>query len=120
MANQTTLKMNDIKNADWILREPDSGARQTFDRAMSGVLPELNVLMEFKHNEAIKNAVESGLGIGCLSKIVLRRSLENGDLVPLQLPGRPMRRVFYFALPKNYPETAAIRAWMDTCIATNI
>ncbi|NKB39245.1 MAG: LysR family transcriptional regulator [Gammaproteobacteria bacterium] len=101
LAAQKTLRPKDIKNAAWILREPDSGARHTFEKALSELLPDINIYLEFKHNEAIKNAVESGLGIGCLSRIVLQRNFDNGDLVPLKLPRRKLRRTFYFALPKK-------------------
>ncbi len=115
LAKKRVLGTRDIKEAAWILREPDSGARQTFDKAMAGLLPELRVYMEFKHNEAIKNAVESGLGIGCLSQLVLQRNFANGDLVPLRLPRRDMRRTFYFALPVRRFPLESVSCWMDTC-----
>jgi DNA-binding transcriptional LysR family regulator len=115
LARKRTLQTRDIKEALWILREPDSGARHTFERALAGLLPDINIYLEFKHNEAIKNAVESGLGIGCLSEIVLRKNFANGDLVPLTLPRRNMRRTFYFALPKQRHHGDAIDAWMRTC-----
>ena len=73
--------------------------------------------MEFKHNEAIKNAVESGLGIGCLSRIVLERNFANGDLVPLALPRRDLSRKFYFVLPKQRYPLESVSYWMDTCRA---
>ncbi len=115
LASKRVLSTRDIKEAAWILREPDSGARQTFDKAMAGLLPELNVYMEFRHNEAIKNAVESGLGIGCLSQIVLQRNFAVGDLVTLQLPRRDMRRTFYFALPRQRFPLDSVECWMETC-----
>ena len=119
LATKKVLRAADIKAADWILREPDSGARHTFERALAGLLPDINIFMEFKHNEAIKNAVESGLGIGCLSRIVLSKNFANGDLVPLTLPRRDMRRTFYFALPKKRHDSQALAAWMQTCIETD-
>lgn len=77
----------------------------------------MNIHMEFKHNEAIKNAVEAGLGIGCLSQIVLERNFANGDLVPLRLPKRDMSRTFYFALSKGRFRKEAAESWMQTCRA---
>lgn len=98
----------------WILREPGSGARQTFDRAMSDLLPSLKVALEFKHNEAIKKAVEAQLGIGCLSRIVLQNNFAAGDLVPLRLPAkRALHRTFYFALPRQHYARQAIDWWME-------
>ena len=119
LAKKKVLRSSDIKAADWILREPDSGARHTFERALAGLLPDINIFLEFKHNEAIKNAVESGLGIGCLSRIVLSKNFANGDLVPLTLPRRDMRRTFYFALPKKRFDSLSLDAWMQTCIDTD-
>lgn len=115
LARKKTLTNKDIKEAMWILREPDSGARYTFDRALAGLLPDINIYLELKHNEAIKNAVESGLGIGCLSRIVLQKNLANGDLVPLTLPRRHMRRTFYFALPRKRFHLESVESWMSTC-----
>jgi DNA-binding transcriptional LysR family regulator len=115
LARKKSLTNKDIKEALWILREPDSGARQTFDRALAGLLPDINVYLEFKHNEAIKNAVESGLGIGCLSRIVLQKNFANGDLVPLILPRRNMRRTFYFAVPRQRFHLESVESWMRTC-----
>ncbi len=115
LAKKTQLTDNDIVAARWILREPESGARQTFNRALAGLMPELDIYLEFKHNEAIKKAVEAGLGIGCLSEIVLRNNFKTGDLVPLRLPKRDMKRTFYFALPKNRSKTTAINWWIDEC-----
>ena len=75
----------------------------------------INIYLEFRHNEAIKSAVESGLGIGCLSEIVLRKNFANGDLVPLKLPKRDMRRTFYFILPRNRQHVDSVEQWMQTC-----
>lgn len=115
LAQKKTLQTRDIREAMWILREPDSGARHTFERALAGLLPEINIYLELKHNEAIKNAVESGLGIGCLSQIVLHKNFANGDLVPLHLPRRNMRRTFYFALPRKRFQIEAVDSWMRVC-----
>ena len=115
LAHKKTLTNRDIKDAQWILREPDSGARQTFDRALAGLLPDIKIYLQLRHNEAIKNAVESGLGIGCLSRIVLQKNFANGDLVPLTLPRRNMRRTFYFALPRKRFRLDSVEAWMRTC-----
>lgn len=117
LARKKTLNNKDIREALWILREPDSGARHTFERALAGILPDINIYLELKHNEAIKNAVESGLGIGCLSRIVLQKNFANGDLVPLTLPRRDMRRTFYFALPRQRFELDSVASWMENCRA---
>jgi DNA-binding transcriptional LysR family regulator len=120
LAKKKSLSSKDIKEAQWILREPDSGARHTFDKAFSGLLPELNVFLEFKHNEAIKKAVEACLGIGCLSRIVLENHFKHGDLVPLETPKRDLKRTFYFVLPKQPFENEAVKTWIELCKTLDI
>lgn len=115
LAKKKSLSKQDILQTPWILREPNSGARHQFEKAMADLIPHINIFLELGHNEAIKNAVESGLGIGCLSQIVLKRNFENGDLIPLKIPHRNMKRTFYFALPKNRTNTPATHSWMAIC-----
>ena len=115
LAKKSSLTSKDIASAKWILREADSGARQTFERAMGRDLEKVNVFLEFRHNEAIKNAVETGLGIGCLSRMVLEKNFHRGDLVPLTLPKRNMKRTFFFALARKRVDNYGVVAWMNIC-----
>lgn len=114
------LKENELSDqalldATWILRETGSGTRQTFDRIMSGLLPELNVLLELQHTEAIKRAVEEGLGLGCLSRVALEDAFKRGSLVPLKMPHRNTHRRFYFVLHKQKYRSAGVERWMAMC-----
>jgi DNA-binding transcriptional LysR family regulator len=120
LAQKGSMNTKDILDARWILREPDSGARYTFDRAMADLLPNITIYQEFRHNEAIKSAVESGLGIGCLSQVVLQKDFANGTLTPLSLPRRNMRRRFYFALPKKRHSKASVESWIQLCSSVSI
>ena len=116
LARKGKLSDRDILENRWILREAESGARQTFNRAFTSLLPRLDVYFEFKHNEAIKKAVESGLGIGCLSQIVLQGNFREGSLIPLKLSRKhQMKRTFYIALAKNRYRKRAVDAWVRTC-----
>jgi DNA-binding transcriptional LysR family regulator len=100
----------------WIVREPGSGTRQTFDRAMHGILTDLNITMELQHTEAIKRAVEAELGVGCLSKISLVEAFARGSLVPLQVPGRDFSRQFNIISHRKKYHSAALRQWLDLCL----
>ena len=105
----------DLRAAEWILREPGSGTRQSFERAMKGLLPELRVLLTLQHTEAIKRAVEKNLGISCLSAITLEDAFRRGSLVPLKVAERDFSRQFYFVLHREKYRSAGIAAWLDCC-----
>lgn len=115
LVQRQSLGDKDLLGARWILREAESGARQTFDRAMHGLLPELNIVLELRHNEAIKSAVKAGLGVGCLSQIALSEEIEAGTLVALNLRGRSMHRHFYFVTRRDQPASAAVDNWIACC-----
>jgi DNA-binding transcriptional LysR family regulator len=115
LAKRYRLNDDDLLAATWILREPGSGTRQTFDRALHGLLPQLKVLLELEHTEAIKRAVEAGLGIGCLSRITLRDAFQRGSLVALDIPRRDLRRHFYFVLHRRKFVSPGIERWLALC-----
>jgi DNA-binding transcriptional LysR family regulator len=115
LAGKGELTDDDLRTATWILREQGSGTRQSFERGMHGLLPDLNVLLELEHTEAIKRAVEANLGIGCLSEVVLADAFKRGSLVPLAIPHRQFDRHFYFILHKQKYRSAGIDRWMTLC-----
>ena len=116
LATSKPLSDKDLIAATWVLREPSSGARQTFDRAMQGILPNLNIGLELTHNEAIKSAVKEGLGIGCLSKIAIAEEIEAGIFVPLSVPHRVMNRHFYFVTHKHSGQLTSIKKLKELVI----
>ncbi|HEX3982390.1 MAG TPA: LysR substrate-binding domain-containing protein, partial [Acidisoma sp.] len=72
----------------WVLREQGSGTRSAFEAAMSGFgLAEgsLQVSLELPSNEAVRAAVEAGLGATALSASVAAPSLEAGLLQVVDL-----------------------------------
>ncbi|MFN3579018.1 MAG: LysR substrate-binding domain-containing protein [Pseudomonas sp.] len=114
-AGRPWLTDEELLVAEWIVREQGSGTRQHFDWAMHGLLPQLHIKLELQHTEAIKRAVEAGLGVGCLSAITLVEAFKRGSLVPLAVPQRDFRRRFYFALQRNKFKTAGIDNWLRLC-----
>ena len=114
-ASKQQLTDTDLVAAQWILREEGSGTRQAFDRAMQGLLSKQTVALELQHTEAIKRAVEAGLGVSCLSRIALQDAFERGSLVPLAVPHRNLQRSFYLILHKEKYRSAGIARWLALC-----
>lgn len=114
LARKRNLSDTDLLAAGWIVRERGSGTRQAFERAMRGLHP-LRIVLELQHAEAIKGAVEAGLGIGCLSHLTLADAFARKTLVPCQVPGRDFERQFFFLLHKQKHRSAGITAWLNVC-----
>ncbi|MDI1299359.1 LysR family transcriptional regulator [Methylotenera sp.] len=115
LAKQRKVSLEQLLQEDWILREKGSGTRETFDRALHSHHSKLKIRLELEHTEAIKRAVESGLGIGCISRLALKDAFRRGSLVPISTPNLNLSRFFYFLWHKQKYQTTGIREFLDLC-----
>jgi DNA-binding transcriptional LysR family regulator len=115
LVHQGNLSIEQLLHEQWILREKGSGTRATFDRAFHTHHSQLKIRLELEHTEAIKRAVESGLGIGCISRLALRDAFRRGSLVPLSTPSLDLGRYFYFLWHKQKYQTTGIREFLELC-----
>ncbi|MFI8479611.1 LysR family transcriptional regulator [Pseudomonas sp. NPDC078700] len=115
LAHSKIASVEELSREAWILREQGSGTRLTFDQAMRHHPNPLNIRLELEHTEAIKRAVESGLGIGCISRLALRDAFRRGSLVPVETPDLDLCRQFYFIWHQQKYQTAAMRAFLELC-----
>ncbi|MBR0681711.1 LysR family transcriptional regulator [Roseomonas eburnea] len=77
------------RTGEWVLREPGSGTRSAFEAALAaaGVPPgRLRTVLELPSNEAVRAAVEAGMGATVISASVAAPSLEAGLLHQVRLP----------------------------------
>lgn len=107
--------IEDLVKATWILREQGSGTRETFDHAMRHHSANLKVRLELEHTEAIKRAVESGLGIGCISRLALRDAFRRGNLVEIKTPMLDLKRQFMMVWHRSRYQTPAIVSFLNYC-----
>lgn len=115
LAGKQNLTRQDLLAASWILREGGSGTRQTFDRVMHDLLPQLRIELELQAAEAILQAVRTGMGLGCLSRLLVEDAVARGELVALKARGRDFSRSFYFIIHRQKYRSAAIRHWLQLC-----
>lgn len=115
LASARNITADDLAAADWILREPGSGTREIFDNAILGRISRLNLLMEFGHTEAIKRAVETGIGIGCASRRTLEDALAAGSVVVLPTPFLNLERELYLLIHRQKYRTQGLEAFLDHC-----
>jgi DNA-binding transcriptional LysR family regulator len=98
MARRDTVQPADLYATDWVLREPGSGTRSAFEQALLEqqiLLDRLHVALELPSNEAVRAAVEAGMGATAISASVVASSIEAGllHLTGYKLPDREFRVV---------------------------
>jgi DNA-binding transcriptional LysR family regulator len=97
-ASRSKVEPAELAATEWVLREPGSGTRSVFEKDMSaiGIPPSsLRIAMELPSNEAVRAAVEAGLGATALSASAAVSGLEAGLLhqVPIVLPVRSFNAI---------------------------
>lgn len=112
LATKKILYEKDFEGVAWILRETGSGTREVFDNAVIGKLPTLNVRLELSHTEAIRGAVEAGIGIGCSSRLTLSEGIAAGRLVILPTPFLNLRRTLFVLRHKKKYDTSNITEFL--------
>jgi len=97
-------------------REPGSGTRGAVEKAFAEAGLELQVAMEMNKNEAIKQAVEAGLGLGVVSLHIVQSELASGELCVLDVQGFPLMRQWYLVQRDGKRLSPAARAFSDFVI----
>lgn len=88
LAGHRGVTPQDVQAEPLVSRESGSGTREFTDNYFRdhGVAPdELNMVMELGSPEAIKGVVETGLGVGIMSRATVTKELRLGTLVAVAL-----------------------------------
>ena len=105
----------DLKNSKWIMREQGSGTAAIFLERMKDYIDDIHIVMEMGHPEAVKRAVESGVGIACLSSLTICREVENGWLKSLNVDGIDMTRQLQIIARKDKVMTDTMHEFLNFC-----
>ena len=70
--------------------------------------------LEFSNNEAIKRAVESGVGIAIISEKVASEEIKSGKLKAIQFSDAPIRRKFYMVYNTDKFISASLQSLIDS------
>ncbi len=103
LANNDVVSLAEITKYPFICREEGSGTREVLIESMhaAGISnTDLSVSMELGSLEAIKGAVEAGMGVSVLSSATIVKELKLGSLVAIKLDP-PLTRPFSFVHQKQ-------------------
>jgi DNA-binding transcriptional LysR family regulator len=100
---EESVKIRDLLENAYIAREEGSGTREVIQEYLAelGMQPsDVHVSMELGSPEAIKGAVEAGMGVSIVSEVTIHKELQLGSLVALELDP-PIQRPFSFVHQKQ-------------------
>lgn len=93
-AADSQTDFTDLAEQLWVCREPGSGTREAAEVVFRqlGIMPDR--MLTFSSTQAIKQAVESGLGLTILSKLAIQKEIEYRTLKVIEVEGLPHKRTF--------------------------
>ena len=101
-----------LEQASWIMREKGSGTREVLESAMRKKGINFIISMELGHTEAIKKAVEAGLGVSCLSRMAVARELSHKWLAEVHTLLDLRRELIILTRNDSY-RTALMKAFLS-------
>jgi len=113
LAHETNIPMKALQKETFVVRETGSGTRIAMERFFSEQGVRLTTGMEMTSNEAIKQAVEAGLGLGIVSIHTLELELETGRLVILDAENFPILRHWYLVHRQGKRLSPVAQAFRD-------
>ena len=116
-ARSKPLGVTALRKAAWLLREGGSGTREMVEHALLPHLHQLPAAATLGSSEAIARCVEQGLGISCLSRVLVQSQLQAGalEILPTTLPR--MWRNFSLVQRAGKRRSPALQAFVDACMA---
>jgi len=95
LARRKRLRLADLANEDFLIREEGSGTRSAMERFFSRHGVRLRATTVMSSNETIKQAVIAGMGIAFLSMHTIGLELKAGRLITLPVTGTPVMREWH-------------------------
>ena len=114
-SRQKPLGVAALRKAAWLLREPGSGTREMVEHALLPHLHQLPAAATLGSSEAIARCVAQGLGISCLSRVLVQALVQSEALqvLPTTLPR--MWRNFSLVQREGKRHSPALAAFVQAC-----
>lgn len=97
LARLSHVKFSQLATEPFLSRERGSGTRSAMERIFADNHVQPHVSMEMETNEAIKQAVQAGMGLGILSLHSIELELETKRLIVLNVEQFPLLRHWFVA-----------------------
>jgi len=113
LVRKKSIPLERMQEETFLMREEGSGTRIAMERYFEAHGVRINTGMEMSSTEAIKQAVQAGLGLGVVSLNTVELELEARRLKVLDVEGLPIRRHWYIVHRKDKRLSASALAFKN-------
>lgn len=111
LAGRKNISLERLLKEPLVGREHGSGTRSALEKFLAEQGLTFKPAMEMNKNEAIKQAVEAGLGLGVVSLHTVQAELASGQLCVLDVKGFPLKRQWYLVQREGRRQSPAAAAF---------
>jgi DNA-binding transcriptional LysR family regulator len=101
LASKSVIEPEDLSGQSLIVHEKGSAPRKSTEEFLRRHKITIPIPLELSNNEAIKTAVEEGLGVAVITRRVVSKEIEMGTLRAIPLSDSAMKRKFYLIHHKD-------------------
>jgi DNA-binding transcriptional LysR family regulator len=95
LVGRKRVPVSRLAREHFVVREKGSDTWNSMQQGFGAHLAQLNIAMEIKSTETIKQAVMAGMGVSFLSAHTISRELQAGSLAVLDVQGFPLMLNWY-------------------------
>jgi DNA-binding transcriptional LysR family regulator len=103
LVGRRRVPVKELGEQTFVFREPGSGTRAAIMRFFEKKGVPIQISLEMTSNEAIKQTVQAGLGLGIVSRHTVALELKTGSLVELDVAHFPLKRFWYLVRRSDKP-----------------
>lgn len=111
-----TVSLEDLRTEPLILREKGSGVRRAFEQVLADhslSLDDFNVTAELGSMDAVKSAVQAGLGLSLSTRLAIKSELYRRSLHALELAEGPVAVTHYLVYRAGCYQSAVTRKFIQ-------
>lgn len=113
LAMLSTVTLADLAHEAWVLREPGSASRHVVEQALRAHQMPWQLRLALPSNEAIKQAVMAGVGIGMVSRLAVTLEVQDGRLRIVPVCDLQVERQMSIVRRKDARLTAPAEAFLS-------
>lgn len=112
-STKSFIEPQDLAGHSMIVHEKGSAPRRSTDEYIRRHNINVSIPLELSNNEAVKTAVEEGLGVAVITRRVVSKEIEMGSLKAIPLSDPAMTRKFYLIHHKDKYLSRSLQSLID-------
>ncbi|WP_240417733.1 LysR family transcriptional regulator [Paenibacillus periandrae] len=113
LASKKNVKPELLQDLTWVLRENGSGTRSFSEQFIQAAGLAMKRSYVFNSSQGVKEAVSAGLGIAILSRWIVKKELESGELCQIPVTPKLLDRNFWIIRNHDHSSSMAVNMFLQ-------